>query len=155
MLKNKIKIYLRNFRLPVLCILGISSSRTSWPSNIGPIICPETSATNLQTTPRNVPEEGRPQKCILSPRPVQYNVFVFLWLNTRGIIFAGCIKWLVYVMQMAYAFCASETEFLNVLQINSRLERLKQCWTRQDYNVVNLIVNESDVRRSVFLSAWC
>jgi hypothetical protein len=33
--------------------------RGSWPLNMGPILCPETSVNNYHTAPRNIPEERR------------------------------------------------------------------------------------------------
>jgi hypothetical protein len=35
------------------------SERTSWPLNMGPICCPETSVRNYHSTLRNIPEECR------------------------------------------------------------------------------------------------
>jgi len=41
--------------------------KTSWPLKIAPISCPEMLVWNYHSTPRNVPEERRPQNYVITP----------------------------------------------------------------------------------------
>jgi hypothetical protein len=45
----------------------INSFCTAWSLKMVPIVCPETSVTNYQPTPRNIPEERRPEFKRLAP----------------------------------------------------------------------------------------
>jgi hypothetical protein len=62
MMQRRVVIFLPTFRDNVSVPTTRVKSRTLGSLNMGPIRCPETSAKNYPTTPRNIPEERRSNK---------------------------------------------------------------------------------------------
>jgi hypothetical protein len=108
----------------------------SWPVQMGPIRCPETSVNNYQTTPRNTPEDRRFHKLLLF-------LLLLLCLLLRFVTWCIFLPLLRRFCNLSYGCCAKRLAIKIAMQHHSMTVLVPSSRLCRSFKPVTCTVSET------------